>query len=397
VLDLSRAISGPYAGRALADLGADVVKVEWQTGDISNVFGRKIAGVSGLFTQMNAGKRGIGVDYRQPSGIQVVRDLATCADVVIENFRPGVLDHLGLGYETLAALNRRLIMLSISGFGMSGPESHRRAYAPIIHAESGLLSRQAMFDEAAVSDVCIALADTLAALHGSVALLAALVLRDRTGNGQHIDLSMLEAMIASDDYTHNAIDGITRPYLARGEIWDIPGGPLVVAADLKTIWARLSRLADIPDPAAPESDVSNKATTRRTALTEWARAAPTRESVTEALDKADIAWADVREASAVLESPSLRERKAITYVDDHAGSKRGVVRLPYRFSDAECGVTNAAPLRGEHNREVMMDWLDRAPDETAALERMGALQAPERAGTHVRQQPLTTDPTGDAT
>src|SRR5438093_2163169 len=112
VLDLSQAVSGPYAARVLADLGADVVKVEWPRGDITNVFGRKIGGVSGLFTQMNANKRGVAIDLSSPAGVELVLQLAAAADVVIENFRPGVLDRAGLGYDALAARNPRLVLLS---------------------------------------------------------------------------------------------------------------------------------------------------------------------------------------------------------------------------------------------------------------------------------------------
>jgi CoA:oxalate CoA-transferase len=151
VLDLSQAVSGPYAARSFTDMGADVVKVEWPRGDVTNVFGQRRAGLSGLFTQMNAGKRGVAIDRTTPAGKDLVARLADKADVVIENFRPGVLERAGLGYDTLSARNRRLVMLSISGFGRQSPESQRQAYAPVIHAESGLLARQSSIDDCRAS------------------------------------------------------------------------------------------------------------------------------------------------------------------------------------------------------------------------------------------------------
>jgi crotonobetainyl-CoA:carnitine CoA-transferase CaiB-like acyl-CoA transferase len=141
VLDLSRVLAGPFAGRMLADLGADVVKVEPPDGDVTRLWGRRIAGIAGFFHQQNVGKRDVCVDLGKPGAAELVIRLATQADVVIENFRPGVMERLGIGWEVLSAANPRLVMVSISGFGQGGPESHKPAYAPIIHAESGVVAR----------------------------------------------------------------------------------------------------------------------------------------------------------------------------------------------------------------------------------------------------------------
>ena len=134
VLDLSRVLAGPFAGRLLADLGADVVKVEPPEGDVTRFWGRVKGGVPGFYHQQNAGKRNISIDLRAPGARELVLDLVRSADVLIENYRPDVMGRLGLGYEVLSQANPRLIMLSISGFGAGGPESPRPAYAPIVHA-----------------------------------------------------------------------------------------------------------------------------------------------------------------------------------------------------------------------------------------------------------------------
>ena len=373
VLDLSQAVSGPFAGRVLADLGADVVKIEWPRGDITNVFGHKVAGLSGLFTQMNVSKRGIGVDLSSADGVELVLRLAAEADVLIENFRPGVLDRAGLGFAELSARNSRLVMLSISGFGRTSPESQRQAYAPVIHAESGLLARQAMLDDRAPADLGLALADTLAALHGTIAVLAALTMRHSTGRGQHIDLGMLSAMVASDDYTHNSIDDVDKIYAPRGDIWQAPGGPIMIAADPKTLWFRIVAHTQMPDPSPPGADIETKVAARTAAVATWVSSFTSRDHLIAELEAADLPWADLRTTKTLFESPTLKEAELVAQVDDHAGGLRGVVRMPYRFSDAECDVRGPAPARGQHNRDVLTDWLGLSDDQLVELEASGAL------------------------
>ena len=138
VLDLSRVLAGPFAGRMLSDLGAEVVKLEPPEGDVTRRWGRMRAGLSGYYTQQNAGKQSVCVNLEAPGAAALVRRLASKADVLIENFRPGVMMRHGLAWKDLSADNTRLIMLSISGFGQEGPESHRAAYASVLHAETGI-------------------------------------------------------------------------------------------------------------------------------------------------------------------------------------------------------------------------------------------------------------------
>ena len=218
VLDLSRVLAGPFAARMLSDLGADVVKVEPPDGDLTRLWGATPGGVPGYFHQQNAGKRDICVDLTKPAGVEVVKRLAKKADLVIENFRPGVLHRLGLGYEVLKALREDIVLLSISGFGQEGPESRRSAYAAAIHAEAGLVQRQAR-DGRPPADIQMSVGDTNAALHGLVAALSALLMRDRTGVGQHIDIAMLDAMLVTDDQLQYDLEDSrdTAPQLS--EIW----------------------------------------------------------------------------------------------------------------------------------------------------------------------------------
>jgi CoA:oxalate CoA-transferase len=367
VLDMSQAISGPYAGRILSDLGADVLRVEGPRTDITELFGVVTDGRSGMYAQMNAGKRSIGIDLGAPGAADLVRDLAAQADVLIENFRPGVIDRLGLGYEVLAAANPRLIMVSVSGFGATGPEAGRRALAPVIHAESGLLARQAELDGTEPSDLPLALADTVTGLHTAIAILAALHQRIVTGRGQHIGLSMLGAVAASDDHAHAAIDGSTEPYTSRGTIWQAPGGALLIAAPPKHAWVMLSRRGLIADPAPPGSNLEIKARLRQRAIQDWMLAFADRKDLIGELEGAGIAWADLAGSADVFAGGA----HSVSLPD----SDRRVVAMPYDFSAAPAGPRRGVARRGEHNAEALADWLSLDANAVTTLTAQGVLIA----------------------
>jgi len=349
VLDMSQAISGPYAGRILSDLGADVLRIEGPRTDVTDLFGVVADGRAGMYAQMNAGKRNVGIDLAVAGAADLARDLATQADVLIENFRPGVMDRLGLGYERLSAANPQLIMLSVSGFGATGPDAGRRALAPVIHAESGLLARQAELDDREPTDLPLALADTLTGLHAAIAVLAALHHRAVTGLGQHIGLSMLAAVAASDDHAHAAIDGSTEPYSSRGTIWQAPGGPILIAAPPKHAWVMLSRRGLITDPASPDSDLDTKVRLRQQAIQDWMLTFADRGALIAALEGAGVAWANLADSTAAFADGA--------HTASLPGTDRRVVAMPYDFSAASASVPRAIARRGEHNADALGDWL----------------------------------------
>ena len=365
VLDMSQAISGPYAGRILSDLGADVVRVEGPRTDVTDLFGAVIDGRAGLYAQMNAGKRNVGIDIAASGAPGLVRELAARADVLIENFRPGVMDRLELGYERLAAANPRLVMLSVSGFGATGPKASRRALAPVIHAESGLLARQADLDGRSASDLPVALADTVTGLHAAIAVLAALHNRAATGRGQHIGLSMLAAVAASDDHAHAAIDRSPEPYSSRGTIWQAPGGPLLIAAPPKHAWVMLSRRGLIDDPAPPGCDLDTKVAMRQQAIQDWMIGFADRATLIAELEAAGIAWAELADSADVFADGA--------HSVNLPGSGRRVLALPYEFSAASATVRRGVARLGEHNAEALADWLGLDKAAVAALTASGAL------------------------
>jgi crotonobetainyl-CoA:carnitine CoA-transferase CaiB-like acyl-CoA transferase len=353
----------------LADLGADVVKVEPPEGDVTRKWGKKIGGLSGYYTQQNVGKRNVCIDLQAKGGAALVAKLAEHTDVLVENFRPGVMERFGLSYTQLSARNPKLVMLSVSGFGQVGPESKRPAYASVIHAEAGLVQRAAALDHARPVDPRVSIADMNAALHGLVGLLSALVMRASTGQGQHVDISMLESMVATDDYMHLALDGIPeREGVVVNETWDVVGGPLVIAGDFRWVWRQLQETFELLDPAPGDTPVETKARLRHEVVAELLASFTDRGKLLAALNRAGLAYGEVKDAVTALRSPTLAARGSIEQVDDRAGGTRSVIRSPYHFSSAESGVAGPAPFRGEHNRAVLREWLSLSDDELASLE-----------------------------
>jgi len=376
VLDMSRVLAGPFAGRMLRDMGADVVKLEPPEGDITRIWGRKVAGISGYFNQQNAGKRGISVDLSNKQGAELVHALVAQADVLIENFRPDVMGRLGLDYATLSAINPRLIMLSISGFGANNPDSRRAAYAPIVHAETGLVERQAQISDAFPADIACSVADTNASLHGLVGLLAALYSRETTGKGEHLDLAMVDATMVTNDGMNYALESLGRPM--PNEVHETAGGRMMLAGDFRYVWHQLHTVCGVEDGLTEDVELDAKVTARRAAAHRFFNETCTsRAEVVAALDKMNMAWGDVRSASDTPAIESVRVRGSITEVDDRDGGTRPIPQSPYHFEDLQAHVQGGAPHLGEHNEEVLSEWLGVSGDELAAWQDVLVQKLPE--------------------
>ena len=373
VLDFSRVLAGPFAGRLLCDLGADVVKVEPPDGDVTRLWGRVVGNLPGYYHQQNAGKRDICIDLQTDGGRQLAIDLAAKADILIENFRPDVMPRLGLGYEALRTVNSRLVMLSISGFGHGGPESHRPAYAPIIHAEAGLLARQARRGRIPYRDLPLSVADTNASLHGLVGLLAAIIQRQLTGVGQHIDIAMIDATVATDDQLHYDLEDSEETGPLTSETWESGAGWILVSADFRYLWRMLAGEFGLSAPTQKSMPLAEKIRLRRERMQTFFASLETWEAVEAAMARMNIAWGRVREPADLGEQPTLAAHGLIRSMDDRAGGERPVVQAPWRFSNAEHGVRGPAPHRGEHNEAVLADWLDRSPGEVEELTAAGVL------------------------
>ena len=358
VLDMSRVLAGPFAGRMLCDLGADVVKLEPPEGDVTRFFGRKVGNISGYYHQQNAGKRNISVNLSEPAGVDIVKSLVAQADVLIENFRPDVMGRLGLSYETLTEINPRLIMLSISGFGADNPDSRRAAYAPIVHAETGLVARQAEITGSHPAELPLSVADTNAAMHGLIGMLAALYAREQTGLGDYLEIAMVDATLVTNDGLHAALENVK--VVDSNEVHETRGGYLMLAGDFKFIWKQLNEVCGVQDGLQHRTAVSieDKIAARRSASKQFfMETCLTRDDVITSLDKMNIAWGDVRSAADVADLACVQARESIVQIDDRSGGTRSIPQSPYRFRRNQSNVRKGAPHLGEHNDEVLHEWL----------------------------------------
>ncbi len=376
VLDLSRVLAGPFATRMLSDLGADVLKIEPPEGDISRYLGRTEPGASGFYLQQNIGKRNICINLKAEGARDLVLSLASQADILVENFRPGVMARLGLDWADIHAANPRLVMLSISGFGQDGPERGRAAYAPVVHAEAGLIARQAAVSGGAPQDLQVSFADTVSALHGLVGLLAALRSAERTGIGQQVEISMMSAVHASDDFAHWSLDDAW-PRPPENLVWEAPEGErILISSSLEMLWQRIAGTMGLSVTVPVGANGATQDRLRIASLQAQILSFSDFQSLVEWLSSLNLAWGLVRAfGPESFDQPSARARGVIVEVEDDIGQKRRTVQSPYRFSGAQSGIPAGArlPGRGAHNMQALQDWIDLSVGEIERLKDRGIL------------------------
>mgnify|MGYP003626574009 CR=1 FL=1 len=376
VLDFTRVVAGPYATRLLSDLGADVLKVEPPEGDVTRKLGNPGEGVSGYYLQQNIGKRNICVDMRAAGARDLILKLAATADIVTENFRPGVMAKFGIGWDDLVKVNPRLIMLSISGYGQTGPDRKKAAYAPVLHAQSGLIARQAEIAEAKPVDIQLAVADSYSSLHGIIAILSALRVRDQTGEGQHIDLAMISVLHSVDDYAYWALDD-DWPKPEENSVWDAPEGRrILITGDMKWMWVMFSTRDGLADPTPEGADIQTKVRIRREAMEQHMLNHDSFDALTATLDRLNLAWGEVQPfGPEIYEQPSVKALGVVVDVTDDAGNARRTIQSPYRFSKSRSGISAEARTArtGEDNISALKDWLDMDDEEIGALTKSNAL------------------------
>jgi len=376
ILDLARVVAGPYVSRILGDMGAEVIKVEPPEGDVVRLIApRHDQGMSAFYHFVNAGKRSLCIDLKTEAGKQIVLDLFAVCDAVVENFRPGVLDRLGLGWDLLQAANPRAILLSLNGFGSNSAWSDRRAYAPIVHAITGILHDQSQYAKQPVAQVNHAYADTTASLHGTIALLAALRVAEATGTGQRIEVPLYDAVLASYSEANNAL--LPEPDDRNmNPIYDAAAhGIIATAGAARLIWRLLVTNFGLEDPAPKDAEIPLKARARHDAIERWMSEQPSREALLAALAKAGIASAPVVPMLDALTGPLAQERDLLVEVDDRRGGTRLVVRPPARFSASKNAIRAQTPRRGEHNRSVLRELLRYSDDRIRELEQSAVLSA----------------------
>lgn len=371
VLDFTWFLAGPYATMILADLGADVVKVEQPgKGDPSRMAGPFLHGVSAYFLSLNRGKRSIEIDLRAEAGRATAQQLAGHADILVENFVPGTMAKWGLDYPSLAARNPRLIYASCSGFGQNGPRAQQPAFDLIVQALAGTMSITGYPDAAPVR-VGFSAGDIGGALFLAVGILAAVEARHRTGRGQHLDLSLLDAQMA---LLENAFSrffatgevpgplGSRHPLIAPFQAFPTRDGFVAVAAGTEGYWADLCRALDRSDLADDSRFATNAARREHLSaleveLSEIFRGRETGEWV-ELLTDRRIPCAPIQSVAQAAADPQVAARQMIVEVDDPQAGRQRVVNTPLRFSDTPANVERTAPSLGEHTQVVLREWLE---------------------------------------
>ncbi len=381
VIDFSTLVAGPWCGRLLADCGAEVIKIEAAgEGDVLRHSTPVPGGISRTFAHFNCGKQCIALDLKAPAGVEIARRLIATADVLIENFRPGVMARLGLGADALRAQNPRLVYCSVSGFGQGGPMSQQAAYAPIVHALSG-------FDRAFMSAnggsqappaSAIMIADVVAAVYAFGAIQTALLRREREGPGAVIDTTLLEAMLSLVAIQIQEAQApvpvapkIFRPTSTRDGFVIIP---LVSPRNYLALYPAIGRSEWCADPAfASRRGIAENEAEIERALGEWAACRDTGEVVA-AIVAAGLPCSRYRTPAEVLDDEHLTQRGSFAPISDTRG-EFAVLNPPFRFSDVDCSAVPAVGALGQHTREVLESVLSIDAAAFAALAREGAFGA----------------------
>jgi crotonobetainyl-CoA:carnitine CoA-transferase CaiB-like acyl-CoA transferase len=375
----------------LADLGADVIKVEPPDGDLTRFASPRINGLAGYFVQQNAGKRNISLDLSKPDAVEIVLDLAQRCDVLVENFRPGVMARIGLGYDVVSARNPQIVYASITGYGATGPWVDRRAYAPVVGAETGMTKSQGDARGGAYANDPHSHADVYTSLETCSAILAALVQRQRSGRGQWIDVSMAQTMLYVNEHVNNDLwdgpvaDGAIRSFgpgdyivatVASGETVVVSGHPaergtfeLFASALDRTDLIDDSRFVDVRSRMAHFEELLDEI------LATAAKFADAAEFERQFAEHR-LAVGVLRSVREVCDTEWARQRHAVVEVSDRGGGTIRVPNAPWRFSDAPGVAMRGEPrYRGEDNRAVLAELLGLDNADLDRLESTGVLSS----------------------
>lgn len=386
VIDFTRVLAGPAASLALADMGAEVFKIEPPgTGDETRTFPPTRGGESHYYLAVNRGKKSIVVDLKSEEGLALVRDLAARCDVLVENYRPGVMDRLGLGYEAMKAINPRLIYCSISGYGQTGPLKDRPSFDIVLQAMSGALSMNGEPD-GLPTKLGIPLGDLVGGINGPIGILSALYERERTGVGRHIDVSLMDGLIGMLGYIaqlafFNGTDpgrvGSQHPNLVPYGIFPAREGSIVVACLTPGFWSRICRSIERPELTEdPRYDTLEKRRDARAEVNAIVSAFTQRHSVDELVaifTAHEVPHAPILGVSEALAQPQAVEREMVVETQHKTLGPIPIVNRPIRFTDAPQPVPSAPPVLGEHTDAILEDVLDLSPERIAALRASGVV------------------------
>ncbi len=392
VLDLTQFLSGPYATQILGDLGADVIKVESPDGDMTRVLPPHFVGVqSAYYLSINRNKRSLSIDLKTETGRALVRDLALNCDIVVENFRPGILKRLGLSYNEVAALKPGIIWCSISGFGQDGPYRDRPAYDMIVQAMSGSMSLTGERSGPPVRSG-IPLGDIAAGMYGTVGVLAALIERQQTGRGKYIDVAMLDCQIAMLSYqaAYCLASGIA-PNRQGSDHDSIPtyraftcgdGVQVAITANTERMCRNLCGVLGCPDLTDDPRFANNERRyANRVALWEILEARFREKPASTWVEKliaAEVPAAIVNTLDRSLADPQVLHRHMVLSLDGPNGERLRVAGNPLKFVGEAETAYRYPPALGADNRPILADVLGLSDERIDALAREGTFGAPEK-------------------
>ena len=393
VLDLTQYLAGPTIGRLMAEMGAEVIKVEFApNGDPSRGLPIADSGRSGYFIQQNRGKKSIALDLKQDKSIDILRELITKVDVVVENFGPGVMEKKNLSWPEVQVINPSVIMASVSAYGRESTLSHKTGFDWAAQAFSGLMHMNGERDGPPLP-VGIGIADIGSGVHAFSAIGYALFHRERTGRGQWLDISMVDAMFHNHDVSlqgYSLTKGEFRPHrqgahhelIAPFGTFKGPSGYIVILAlqpQWKNVCKAIGRLDLENDPRYSEASERGKRQEELILIIEeWMATFPSNDDILKHLDEYRVPTAPVLDPVDAINHPYFKERGMVREIEDPIMGELVIPGFPLRFSDQPERLDLVAPTLGQHNVEILKDFLNYSEEEIAQLEAEEILSSGER-------------------
>jgi crotonobetainyl-CoA:carnitine CoA-transferase CaiB-like acyl-CoA transferase len=387
VVDLTRILSGPYATMMLADMGAEVIKIERPgAGDDTRQWGPPfIEGESTYFMSINRNKKGLTLNLKHPEGKAILRDLIRESDVVAENFRPGTAERLGFGYEDVKRINLRAVYASVSGFGHTGPLRDRPGYDVVIQGEGGVMSLTGAPDGPPMK-VGVPIADIVAGMMMAYGVVTALYDRERTGDGQKVDIGMLDCQVALLMYQAGICFATGRPPERTGNhhasivpygTFECADGYINVAVGNENLWQKFCETLGRPDLVChPDYKTNAKRVMNRKALMailDDVLLHDSRDHWIEKFQERAIPCGSINDLASVLSHPQTSTREMVVEVEHPAAGKIPLTGVPVKLSRTPGGVYSAPPILGEHTEEILRTTLGRAEGEIAQLRESGVI------------------------
>lgn len=387
ILDLTRYLAGPYCSMILGDLGAEVVKIERpKTGDGSRQWGPPfIHGESAYFLSINRNKKSVTINLRTEKGCEIVRKMASTYDVLIENYRPGIVQKLGLDYETLSKINPQLIYCSISGFGQTGPYREKPSYDIVGQAMGGLMSLTGEENRPPVK-IGVAISDIFAGMYAAIGILSALITRKQTGQGQMIDVSLLDGLVSilshqAGNYLVSGVDpkrlGSAHPTIVPYQAFQAADSYFVIAVGNDALWRRfcqgvnLSELMTDPRFATNPDRVKNRDELTQILNTFFQK--KTAQEWLSLIEKAGVPCGPVLQLSEVFTDPQVLHRKMVEEIEHPSAGHIKVVGTPLKLSSTPASIRTPPPILGEHTT-IILQSLGYTPSEIAELIKSKVIQ-----------------------